>query len=74
MAASVVAQHGFFVCRNLIQFGDQLVNRQVSEFGSFQRCVSVVNVGLVVFGVMDFHRLLVEVRFQCVVGVRQGWQ
>jgi hypothetical protein len=24
--------------------------------------------------VMDFHRLLVEMRFQCVVGIRQGWQ
>jgi ElaB/YqjD/DUF883 family membrane-anchored ribosome-binding protein len=23
---------------------------------------------------MDFHRLLVEMRFQCVVGIRQGWQ
>ncbi|CCJ87147.1 sodA [Cronobacter dublinensis 582] len=75
MAACVVAQNGFLVSRNLIQFGDQLFNRQVRQFRqAFQRRVGVVDVSLVMFGVMDFHRLLVEMRFQGVVSVRQGWQ
>lgn len=75
VTARVVAQHGFLVCRQLVQFGDQLFNRQISElWQAFQRSIRVVHIGLVVFSVMDFHRLLVEMRFQCVVGIRQGWQ
>ena len=27
-----------------------------------------------VFSVMDFISLFVEMRFQCVAGIRQGWQ
>ncbi|GDE06507.1 hypothetical protein HmCmsJML288_03479 [Escherichia coli] len=75
MTTSVIAQYGFLVCWQLVQFGDQLFNRQVSEFWqAFQRRVGVVNVGLMVFGVVDFHGLLIEVRFQGIVSIRQGWQ
>ena len=75
VTASVVAQYGFLVCWQLVQFGDQLFNRQVSEFWqAFQRRIGVVNVGLMVFGVVDFHGLLIEVRFQGIVSIRQGWQ
>lgn len=75
VAAGVVTQYGFFVSRQLIQLGNQLFSGQVSELRqAFQRGVGIVHVGLVVFSVMDLHRLLVEVRFQSIVSVRQGWQ
>ncbi|MNC03743.1 hypothetical protein D3C75_511660 [compost metagenome] len=75
MTACVVAQYSFLVSWQLIQFSDQLFCRQVSEFRqAFQCSVSVVDISLVVLGVMDFHRLLVEMRLQCVISVRQGWQ
>ena len=32
VTASVVAQYGFLVCWQLVQFGDQLFNRQVGKF------------------------------------------
>ncbi|CNT86129.1 Uncharacterised protein [Salmonella enterica subsp. enterica serovar Bovismorbificans] len=75
MAARVVTQHGFFVHWHLIQFSNQFFNRQVSKLRQvFQRRVSVVDIGLMVFGVVNLHRLLIEVRFQCIISVRQGWQ
>ena len=75
VTARVVTQYGFLVCWQLIQFGDQLFNGQAGEFRqAFQRSVGVVYVSLVVFGVVDFHRLLIEVRFKGIISVRQGWQ
>jgi hypothetical protein len=40
----------------------------------FQRRIEVVHIGLVVLAMMDFHRLRVDVRFERVEGIRQGWQ
>ncbi|MNH08043.1 hypothetical protein D3C79_674480 [compost metagenome] len=75
MAAGVVTHESALVGRHFIQILDQRFNAQRSQLRvRFQHGVRVVDVSLVVFGVMDFHRLLVEMRFQCVVGVRQGWQ
>ena len=75
VTARIITQNGFLVGRYLIQFSDQLFSRQVSEFRqTFQRRVGVVYIGLVVFGMVDFHRLLIEVRFQRIISVRQGWQ
>ena len=75
VTASVVTQNGFLIRRQLIQFGDQLFSRQAREFRqAFQRSISVVYVSLVVFGMVDFHRLLIEVRFKGIISVRQGWQ
>ncbi|ESA60446.1 hypothetical protein HMPREF1591_05127, partial [Escherichia coli 113303] len=37
-------------------------------------CTGGIIQGLMVFGVVDFHGLLIEVRFQGIVSIRQGWQ
>lgn len=72
---SVVVQYGFFVCWQLVQFGDQFFNWQVGKFWQvFQCCVGVVYVGLMVFGVVDFYGLFIEVWFQGIVSIWQGWQ
>lgn len=71
----VVMQYGFFVCWYLIQFSNQFFNWQVSKFRQvFQCCVSVVDIGLMVFGVVNCYCLFIEVWFQCIISVWQGWQ
>lgn len=75
VVVGVVMQYGFFVSWQLIQFGNQFFSGQVSEFWQVFQCgVGIVYVGLVVFSVMDFYCLFVEVWFQSIVSVRQGWQ
>ena len=72
-AAAVVADGG------LDRLGDdrevvdqQFVQRLVGQFrGLFQGLVQVGDVRLVVLAVMDFHRLLVDVRLEGIGRIRQ---
>ncbi|MNR36434.1 hypothetical protein D3C85_1543510 [compost metagenome] len=41
---------------------------------ALQRGIEVVHVGLVMFAVVDFHGLRIDVGFQGIEGIRQGWQ
>ena len=53
------------------EIADQILDRFLFEFSfAFDRVVHVVDVSLVMLGVMDFHRLRIDVRFQSIVGVR----
>ncbi|MNT57389.1 hypothetical protein D3C72_1947530 [compost metagenome] len=71
MAATVVAHRALQVLWQRLQLLHQLFDRQVGVLGAFQRSVDVVDVGLVVLGVMDFHRGRVDMRLKGVVGVGQ---
>ncbi|KAG0919159.1 hypothetical protein G6F32_016312 [Rhizopus arrhizus] len=71
MATPVVAHRALQVLRQRLELLPQLFDRQVSVLGAFQRRVDVVDVGLVMLGVMDFHRRRIDMRFQRVVGVGQ---
>ena len=71
MAAGVVP-------KRLLLFGvdgaQHFLDRRVLPFRPGERLVGLVHVGLVVLAVVDPHRLLVDVRLQGGVVVRQGRQ
>ena len=74
MAAAVVNHRLAFVFGHpgevlLLQKNCNVQVREVPE--AFQSSVQVVDVALMVFPVVDFHRLCVNVRFQSIVRVRQ---
>ena len=50
---------------------DYLFERQVGEFGTLDKVVEVVDVGFLMFSVMEIHRASAYGRFQCVGGVRK---
>ncbi|MNT91965.1 hypothetical protein D3C72_2331560 [compost metagenome] len=59
------------------QFGQaaqQLLHRQLGQRMALQRGIEVVHVGLVMFAVVDFHGSRIDVGFQGIEGIRQGWQ
>ena len=60
--------------RQLLNAGDQFFHRPFGVLGAFDGGIEVVDVGLVVLGVVDLHGLRIDVRFQGIVGVRQGRQ
>ncbi len=71
VAAAVVAHDCANVLRHRFQITDQIFHRFLFEIGfAFDRLVDVVDVSLVMLGMMDFHRLRINVRFQSIVGVR----
>ncbi|CQR23141.1 Uncharacterised protein [Yersinia enterocolitica] len=75
VTASVITHKGAFFSWNFVQIFDQIFNTEFSQLReALQHRVCIVNIGLVVFGVMDFHRLLIEVWLQGVISIRQGWQ
>jgi hypothetical protein len=53
------------------EIADQVFHRFLFEIGiAFDRLVDVVDVSLVMLGMMDFHRLRIDVRFQSIVRIR----
>jgi hypothetical protein len=72
VAARVVAHRRPLVLGDLVEVAEHLLDGLVRPVGAVERLVRVVHVGLVVFVVVDLHRLLVDVRLERVVVVRQG--
>ena len=70
MSAAVVAHGGADLFGNFVEMGDQLLDRFVAQAGPFDRLVQIGDISRVMLIVMDFHRLLVDVRLQGVVGIR----
>jgi hypothetical protein len=71
VAAGVVANGGADLLRHRVQAGEDRLDRIVSPFGALERLVGVVHVRLMVFVVVDPHRLLVDVRLERAVLVRK---
>jgi len=74
MAARVVPHGCAFVLRKLIETRDHFLDRSVRPLGALEGRIRLVDVRLVVFVVMDTHRLLVDVRLErrVVVGKRRN--
>ena len=71
MSATVIANCGANIFRNGIQILQQIVERFGLELGvAFQSLVQVVNVGAVMFVVMNLHSLRVNMGLQCVKRIR----
>ena len=71
VSAAVVPHDRANVFRNRIQILDQVLDRFVFQVGlAFDRVVQVRDVRLMMLGVMDLHRLRVDVRLERVVIVR----
>src|SRR5215813_2255682 len=71
VAADVVPDGGALVLGDDLEVGEDVLDRPVGPLGSLQRFVRVVDVRLVVLVVVDAHRLLVDVRLERAVVVRQ---
>ena len=71
MATALIDDRSLELVWQLFHCSDQRFYRPISPLGPFDRCVKVVDVGLVVLAVVDLHGLGVDVRFQRIVGVRQ---
>src|SRR5690606_1548203 len=71
VATGVVAQRAALVFGQRVEVGNDLLGALVGPLGAFKRGVGIVDIGLVVLGVVDFHRLRVDVGLERVVGVRQ---
>ena len=65
--------HGF---GNFAAFvGEQFFDRQILQIGQvLQRRIQIRDIGVVMLAVMDFHGLLVDMRFEGVGSIRQRWQ
>ncbi|MCY1534998.1 hypothetical protein D9M68_703840 [compost metagenome] len=74
VAAAVVAHGGAQRLGQFLDTGDEGFDRRVRMRRVFQRRIQVVHVGLVVLAVVDLHRLRVDVGFERVEGIGQGWQ
>ncbi|MNI39498.1 hypothetical protein D3C73_936810 [compost metagenome] len=72
VAAAVVAHCAADRFGQGIQIGDQGFHRLRRQARLFQRGIEVVDVGLVVLAVVDFHRARIEVRFEGIVGIGEG--
>ncbi len=72
MSATVVADSAADVFRDAVEVLEQVFQAGGLQVWMFlQRRVQVGDVGLMMLGVMDFHRPRVDMRFQGVVGVGQ---
>src|SRR3954470_16562291 len=71
MAADVVPDGGALVLRNELEVREDRLDGAVRPLTALERLVRVVDVRLVVLVVVDAHRLLVDVRLERVVVVRQ---
>ena len=75
VAAAVVAHGGADVFRNFVDLCEQLFDGKFREIGvTFERLVEVGDVSAVMLIVMDFHRLRVDIRLECVERVRERGQ
>ena len=72
VAAAIVTHGGADVFGNRgAVVGEQFLDRFILQVGMrFERLVQVRHVGAVVLLVMDLHRGLVDVRLECVRGIR----
>jgi hypothetical protein len=71
VAAAMVAHCAALGFGHRLQIPDQFFHGFAGERGAVDRFVELVDVGLVMFGVVDLHRLRVDMRFERVVGVRK---
>ncbi len=71
VSAAVVAYGSAHIFRNIVQVFNDFFNRLVRPLGSFYRLLQIVDIGLVVFCMMDLHRFLVNMRLKGVVCVIQ---
>ena len=69
--AAVVAHRPLLVLREAVEVLEHLLDRLVRPVGALERGVGLVHVGLVVLVVVDAHRLLVDVRLERGVVVRE---
>src|SRR3546814_6509378 len=69
VCAAVVAHRACDLLGQGVDVAYQVLGRLVGVFGAVDRLVEFVDVGLVVLGVVDLHRLRVDVRLERVVGV-----
>ncbi|MNE60328.1 hypothetical protein D3C80_1554660 [compost metagenome] len=74
VAASLIDHRRAQFFRQLLNGRHQLLHGPLGILGALDGRVEVVDVGLVMFGVVDLHGLRIDVRFQGVVGVGQGRQ
>ena len=72
MSAAVVADGVAHPLGQGPDIGNQRIDVGALDAGIGERRIEVGDVGLMVLGMMDFHRACIEVRFECVVGVGQG--
>ena len=70
VAAAVVAHNGANVFGNGVQITNQVFHRFLLKIGALDRLVDVIDVGLVMLGVMDFHRTRINVRLQRIIRIR----
>ncbi len=72
MAAAIVAHRAADIFRHAVQILQNVVNRfRLQVRMPFQGLVQIGDVSAMMFVVMDFHRSSVDIRFKCVVRVRQ---
>ncbi len=70
VTAAVVAHRGANVFGDGVEVADEVLDRFAFEVGfAFERLVQIGDVSLVMFVVMDLHRLCIDVRLQGVVRV-----
>src|SRR5262249_46654064 len=66
VAAGVISYNGPDCCGNYAQIGEQFLNRFCSKLGIILKGIVIIgDVSLMMFVVMDFHRLGIDVRLQC---------
>ena len=72
VSTAIVAHNGPDIFRHIVQVANQVLNRFFLEIGLiFERVIYIRDVGLVMFGIMNFHRPRVDVRLERVVWVGQ---
>ena len=74
MPTAIVDNRGAQLLRQTSQLPQKTFHRLLGIGRAFQRGVQVVHIGLVVLAVVDLHGQRIDVRFQGIVGVRQGRQ
>ena len=72
MATGVVADRALLVAGQARQVGEDVLDRAIGPVGALERRIRFVDVGLVVFVVVDTHRRLVDVGLERVVRVWQS--
>ena len=73
MPAPVVFDCAPLVVRDLAEVAQHVLDRRIRQRSALQRGVDLVHVSLMVLVVMEFHRRLVDVRLERVVGVGERW-
>ena len=75
MATRIVADRGADVLWHRREAADQCVCAHALKLGLASKgVVQIGDVGLMVLGMMDFHRLRVDMGFECIVGVAKFWE